>query len=61
MRPDAVDLAVGRQESTNPQTDAQTAGFFTAKTLTYTRAEAQELLQEQPGDPQHAKLVEVLR
>ncbi|WP_157541419.1 hypothetical protein [Hymenobacter aerophilus] len=57
----SVDLLPARQESADPAADVSAAGFFTNKALTYTRAEALELLQEQPGDVQHTRLVAVRR
>ncbi|SET72510.1 hypothetical protein [Hymenobacter actinosclerus] len=59
--PATVDLLPARQESTDPAADVSAAGFFTDKALTYTRAEALELVQEQPGDVQHTRLVAVRR
>ncbi|RSK36156.1 hypothetical protein [Hymenobacter metallilatus] len=61
VRPDAVDLVAARQESAEAEVDTSQPGFFSDKVLTYTRAEALELLQEQPNDSQHTKLVEVKR
>ncbi|OWP63249.1 hypothetical protein CDA63_10370 [Hymenobacter amundsenii] len=59
--PKSVDLLPARQESTDPQADVSAAGFFTDKALTYTRAEALELMQEQPGDVQHTHLIRIRR
>ncbi|MBT9395296.1 hypothetical protein KLP40_19170 [Hymenobacter sp. NST-14] len=61
VRPESVDLLPARQESTDPAADVSAAGFFTDKALTYTRAEALELLQEQSGDVQHTRLIRVRR
>ncbi|SDY07478.1 hypothetical protein [Hymenobacter psychrophilus] len=61
ITPTIVDLLPARQESTDPATDVSAAGFFTDKALTYTRAEALELVQEQPGDVQHTRLVQIRR
>lgn len=60
VTPDSVYLHPAR-------TDAATADaalpdmFAQDKSLPYTRAEARELLQEQPGDVLHSRLVEVRR
>ncbi|RFP65180.1 hypothetical protein D0N36_09950 [Hymenobacter lapidiphilus] len=59
--PTTVDLLPARQESSDPAANVSAAGFFTDKALTYTRAEALELLQEQPGDVQHTRLVQIRR
>ncbi len=59
--PKSVDLLPARQESTDPQADVSATGFFTDKALTYTRAEALELMQEQPGDVQHTPLTRIRR
>ncbi|NVO30470.1 hypothetical protein [Hymenobacter lapidiphilus] len=59
--PTTVDLLPARQESSDPAANVGAAGFFTDKALTYTRAEALELLQEQPGDVQHTRLVQIRR
>ncbi|NVO85669.1 hypothetical protein [Hymenobacter terrestris] len=59
--PTTVDLLPARQESSDPAADVSAAGFFTDKALTYTRAEALELMQEQPGDVQHTRLVQIRR
>ncbi|SNR71753.1 MULTISPECIES: hypothetical protein [Hymenobacter] len=59
VRPDAVDLHPARQEATDAQASTAAPNFFSDNTLTYTRAEALELLQEQPGDVQHTRLVQV--
>lgn len=61
VRPDAVDLTAARQPVPElPAAPPAPASFSTA-TETYTRAEARELLHEQPGDVNHARLIEVLR
>ena len=59
--PTTVDLLPARQESSDPAADVSAAGFFSDKALTYTRAEALELVQEQPGDVQHTRLVQIRR
>ncbi|MBX0292004.1 hypothetical protein K3G63_16250 [Hymenobacter sp. HSC-4F20] len=61
VRPDAVDLHPARQEATTPQAAISAPGFFAENSMTYTRAEALELLQEQPGDVQHTRLIAVRR
>ncbi|MFD2786039.1 hypothetical protein [Hymenobacter rubripertinctus] len=61
IKPKSVDLLPARQESTDPRADVSAAGFFTDKPLTYTRAEALELMQEQPGDVQHTRLIGIRR
>ena len=61
VKPQSVDLLPARQESTDPEADVSAAGFFTDKPLTYTRAEALELIQEQPGDVQHTRLLRIRR
>ncbi|MCA8829117.1 hypothetical protein [Hymenobacter pini] len=61
VRPEAVELVAAQQESLKADVDASQPGFFSDKVLTYTRAEALALLQEQPGDIQHSKLVAVKR
>lgn len=61
VKPQSVDLLPARQESTDPGADVSAAGFFTDKPLTYTRAEALELIQEQPGDVQHTRLLRIRR
>ena len=62
VRPDAVDLAAARQPVAElPTAPPAAATFSTTTTETYTRAEARELLHEQPGDVNHARLIEVLR
>ncbi|AHJ96538.1 hypothetical protein [Hymenobacter swuensis] len=62
VRPDAVDLAAARQPLPAPPTTPPAPAIFsTTITETYTRAEARELLHEQPGDVNHARLIEVLR
>ncbi|TGE08063.1 hypothetical protein [Hymenobacter fodinae] len=64
VRPDEVDLYPARQESTDPQADTSAPQFFAttaSNVMTYTRAEARELLQEQPGDVLHTRLIAVRR
>lgn len=61
VRPTEVDIHPARQEAAQPDADLSAPNFFAENTLTYTRAEALELLQEQPGDVQHTQLVQVRR
>lgn len=61
VQPESVQLLPARQEATDAAADVSAAGFFTNKPMTYTRAEALELTQEQPGDVQHTRLVQVRR
>ncbi|MDU0371754.1 hypothetical protein ACFPAF_15230 [Hymenobacter endophyticus] len=61
VRPDAVDLAAARQPVPELPTAPPAPASFSTTLETYTRAEALELLHEQPGDINHARLVEVLR
>jgi hypothetical protein len=64
VRPNEVDLHPARQDVKDPQADTSAPQFFAddAKNMmTYTRAEAQELLQEQPGDVLHTRLIAVRR
>lgn len=57
VKPDAVSLYAARQAVDQPNADASAPGFFSDKTLVYTRAEALELLNKQPGDRQQTQLV----
>jgi hypothetical protein len=64
VRPNEVDLHPARQESKDPQANTSEPRFFTDdanNVMTYTRAEARELLQEQPGDVLHTRLIAVRR
>ncbi|TGD82825.1 hypothetical protein [Hymenobacter wooponensis] len=64
VRPNEVDLHPAKQEAKDPQADTSTPGFFSndaSNMMTYTRAEARELLQEQPGDVLHTRLIAVRR
>ncbi|MET4106793.1 hypothetical protein [Hymenobacter sp. UYP22] len=61
VRPDAVDIAAARQPVPELPTAAPVPASFSTTLETYTRAQALELLHEQPGDVNHARLVEVLR
>jgi len=61
VRPDAVDLTAARQPVVEVPSALPAAATFSTTTDTYTRAEALELLHEQPGDVNHARLVEVMR
>ncbi|QJX47676.1 hypothetical protein HMJ29_12275 [Hymenobacter taeanensis] len=64
VRPNEVDLYPARQEAKDPQADTSAPRFFAneaSNAMTYTRAEARELLQEQPGDVLHSRLVAVRR
>jgi hypothetical protein len=64
VRPNEVDLHPARQEAKDAQADTSTPRFFTddaSNVMTYTRAEARELLQEQPGDVLHTRLIAVRR
>ncbi|GGG36891.1 hypothetical protein [Hymenobacter glacieicola] len=58
--PDSVYLHPARQDAASPDEAAQ-ATFAPEKNLPYTRAEALELLREQPGDVLHSRLIEVRR
>ncbi|RSK48280.1 hypothetical protein [Hymenobacter rigui] len=61
VRPDAVELAAARQPVTEPPATLPAPGTFSTTIETYSRAEALELLHEQPGDVNHARLIEVMR
>lgn len=61
VQPDAVRLHPARQDAAEAQADLSAPGFFSDKTMVYTRAEALELLQVQPGDAQQSQLVQVRR
>jgi hypothetical protein len=61
VRPDAVELAAARQPVAEAPAAPPAPGTFSTIIETYTRAEALELLHEQPGDVNHARLVSVLR
>ncbi|RSK42444.1 hypothetical protein [Hymenobacter perfusus] len=61
VRPETVDLTAARQPVPELPAAPPAPATFSTTTETYTRAEALELLQEQSGDVNHARLVEVLR
>ncbi len=60
VTPDSVYLHPARTDAATPDAVAPNL-FAQEKSLPYTRAEARELLQEQPGDVQHSRLIEVRR
>lgn len=60
LTPDSVYLHPARTDAAT--SDAALPNMFAQeKSLPYTRAETRELLQEQPGDALHTRLIEVRR
>ncbi|SNC67267.1 hypothetical protein SAMN06265337_1893 [Hymenobacter gelipurpurascens] len=61
VRPNEIDLHPAKKEVAGPQADSNAPDFYSTDKMTYTRAEALELLQEQPGDVLHSRLIAVQR
>lgn len=61
VRPNEVDIHPAKKEVSDSQADSSAPAFYSADKMTYTRAEALELLQEQPGDVLHTRLIAVRR